>query len=96
MTIELTRSSRGSPTSDVPTILVYEIQLNRSTSVRLNWKCRIGTCANEKEFLKVAHLAPVLTETQAYSMKDTSQALDDLRHERFEGLALLIPENQSG
>jgi len=42
-----------------------------------------------EQFLKVAPTVPVQTSTHTYALKDANKALDDLRHGRFEGAAVL-------
>lgn len=46
-----------------------------------------------KNFLKVAPKVPVETSTHAYRLEDANKALDDLRHGRFEGAAVLVMDN---
>jgi propanol-preferring alcohol dehydrogenase len=41
------------------------------------------------EFLQIAPKVPVQTEVHPYPLADANQALDDLRHGRFEGAAVL-------
>lgn len=41
------------------------------------------------EFLRLAPLVPVETEVQRYALEDANQALDDLRHGRFTGAAVV-------
>jgi propanol-preferring alcohol dehydrogenase len=41
------------------------------------------------EFLQIAPKVPVQTEVHPYRLADANQALDDLRHGRFEGAAVL-------
>ncbi len=41
-------------------------------------------------FLQVAPTVPVQTTTHTYPLKDANKALDDLRHGRFEGAAVLV------
>ena len=41
-------------------------------------------------FLEVAPRVPVRTQVSAYALEDANQALDDLRHGRFAGAAVLI------
>ena len=49
------------------------------------------TRADGLEFLKVAHQAKIHTTIQEYPLLDANAALDDLRHSRFSGAAVLIP-----
>jgi propanol-preferring alcohol dehydrogenase len=44
-----------------------------------------------REFLSLARLAHVKTETRTYPLEDANQALDDLRGGRLQGAAVLIP-----
>ena len=44
-----------------------------------------------EEFLRVAPTVPVTTTVTPYPLSAANQALDDLRHGRFEGAAVLIP-----
>ncbi|MCG8503388.1 MAG: alcohol dehydrogenase, partial [Sphingomonadales bacterium] len=48
------------------------------------------TRADGEAFLEIAPKVPVKTQTHAYPLTDANQALDDLRHGRFEGAAVLI------
>jgi alcohol dehydrogenase, propanol-preferring len=43
-----------------------------------------------EEFLAIAPEVPVRTATVAYALEDANRALDDLRHGRFEGAAVLM------
>lgn len=43
------------------------------------------------EFFPVAARAGVRTEVQCYPLEQANQALDDLRHGRFQGAAVLVP-----
>lgn len=47
------------------------------------------------DFFMVAHEAHVRTQTTRYALADANQALDDLRHGRFHGAAVLVPENMT-
>lgn len=42
------------------------------------------------EFLSLAPTIPVKTEVNTYSLEETNQALDDLRHGRFTGSAVIV------
>jgi len=44
-----------------------------------------------EEFLRVAPTVPVTTTITPYPLSAANQALDDLRHGRFEGAAVLVP-----
>ena len=50
------------------------------------------TRADAVEFLAFAAKTKLYTETHAYRLSDANQALDDLRHGRFSGAAVLVPE----
>jgi alcohol dehydrogenase, propanol-preferring len=43
------------------------------------------------ELLQLAHAAGVRTEVHPYTLADANRALDDLRHGRFTGAAVLVP-----
>jgi propanol-preferring alcohol dehydrogenase len=47
------------------------------------------------EFLALAAEFPIRTETNIYPLNEANTALDDLRHGRFEGAAVLITENRA-
>lgn len=49
------------------------------------------TRADGEEFLRVAPTVPVTTTVQLYPLSAANDALDDLRHGRFEGAAVLTP-----
>lgn len=51
------------------------------------------TRLDAKKFLKVAPLIPVKTRTITYSLTKANEALNDLRHGRIEGAAVLVPEH---
>jgi alcohol dehydrogenase, propanol-preferring len=44
-----------------------------------------------EDFLALAPRVPVRTRPQQYRLEDANQALDDLRHGRIEGVAVLVP-----
>lgn len=46
-----------------------------------------------ENFLKVAPKVPVETSTHEYPLEDAGKALDDLRHGRFEGAAVLVMDD---
>ena len=50
------------------------------------------TRRDAEEFLALAGETPIDTETTAYPLARANDALDDLRHGRFEGAAVLVPE----
>lgn len=49
------------------------------------------TRRDAREFLEVAAEVPIQTEVHAYDLADANRALDDLRHGRFQGAAVLVP-----
>jgi alcohol dehydrogenase, propanol-preferring len=49
------------------------------------------TRADGEEFLEIAANVPVRTHTKAYPLADANRALDDLRHGRLQGAAVLVP-----
>ncbi len=49
------------------------------------------TRRDAEEFLALAPKIPVKTKTTSYPLDRANQALDDLRHGRFDGAAVLIP-----
>jgi propanol-preferring alcohol dehydrogenase len=52
------------------------------------------TRADAKEFLAFCATTKIHTETHAYPLADANRALDDLRHGRFSGAAVLVPEKE--
>ncbi|MCJ7436280.1 MAG: zinc-dependent alcohol dehydrogenase family protein [Acidimicrobiia bacterium] len=52
------------------------------------------TRRDAEEFLAVAPRVPVLTRTTPYPLTDANAALDDLRHGRIEGAAVLVPASR--
>ena len=49
------------------------------------------TRADAHEFLALAGTIPLRTHTQRYSLSKANDALDDLRHSRLTGAAVLVP-----
>jgi propanol-preferring alcohol dehydrogenase len=49
------------------------------------------TRADGHEFLALAPRVPVHTEVTTYALEDAARALDDLRHGRFSGAAVVVP-----
>ena len=49
------------------------------------------TRADGHEFLELAPRAGVKTATITYPLAEANRALDDLRHGRFQGAAVLVP-----
>lgn len=64
---------------------------------RILWEERVVrsvanlTRADGLEFLAVAAVVPVATETRAFPLERAQQALEDLRHGRLQGAAVLVP-----
>jgi propanol-preferring alcohol dehydrogenase len=64
---------------------------------RLLWEERIIrsvanlTRADAREFLAVAAETPIRTRVRTYPLADANRALDDLRHGRLSGAAVLVP-----
>ncbi len=50
------------------------------------------TREDAREFLALAPQVPVTTETRVYALDDANRALDDLRHGRFTGAAVLAAD----
>ena len=53
------------------------------------------TRADGEEFLRVAPTVPVTTTVTRYQLAAANDALDDLRHGRFEGAAVLVMQEPS-
>jgi len=51
------------------------------------------TRRDAEEFLALAAAFPIRTETHVYPLSQANTALDDLRHGRFDGAAVLVPES---
>ena len=49
-----------------------------------------------EEFLALAPGVPVRTQVTRYPLEAANDALDDLRHGRFSGAAVLTPSRRSG
>ncbi len=52
------------------------------------------TRADGDEFMMLAPRVPVSTRPVAYALSDANRALDDLRHGRFSGAAVLVPDSR--
>ena len=78
--------SGGIHMSDIPSFPYRLLWEERSIHSVANLTRRDG-----EEFLALAPTVPVETETRAYPLAQANQALDDLRHGRFTGAAVLIP-----
>jgi propanol-preferring alcohol dehydrogenase len=50
------------------------------------------TRRDAEEFFAVAPKVPVKTQTTRYALSQANDALDDLRHGRFDGAAVLVPD----
>jgi len=77
--------SGGIHMSDIPSFpyrLLWEERVIRSVA---NLTRRDG-----EEFLALAPQVPVRTSVQTYSLEDANQALEDLRHGRLQGAAVLV------
>jgi propanol-preferring alcohol dehydrogenase len=70
--------------SDLPPIPYADLWQERSIRSVANLTRRDG-----EEFLAVATRVPVRSRVTRYALEDANQALDDLRHGRFEGAAVL-------
>ncbi len=72
--------------SDIPSFPYELLWHERSLRSVANLTRRDGT-----EFLELAPRVPVRTEVHTYALHDADRALDDLRHGRFSGAAVLLP-----
>ncbi|WP_428348185.1 zinc-dependent alcohol dehydrogenase family protein [Methylonatrum kenyense] len=78
--------SGGIHMSDIPSFPYRLLWEERSLHSVANLTRQDG-----EEFLALAPTIPVRTETRPYPLEQANQALDDLRHGRFTGAAVLIP-----
>lgn len=78
--------SGGIHMSDIPSFPYRLLWEERSLHSVANLTRRDG-----EEFLALAPTVPVETETRPYPLAQANQALNDLRHGRFTGAAVLIP-----
>ncbi len=78
--------SGGIHMSDIPSFPYRLLWEERSLHSVANLTRRDG-----EEFLALAPTVPVQTETRPYPLAQANQALDDLRHGRFTGAAVLVP-----
>ena len=76
--------SAGIHMSDIPSFPYEILWLERSLRSTANLTRRDG-----EEFLPLARSIPVRTEIQVYSLADANHALDDLRHGKVSGAAVL-------
>jgi alcohol dehydrogenase, propanol-preferring len=72
--------------SDIPSFPYEALWMERSVQSVANL-----TRADGREFLALAPRVPVRTTVTTYPLVDANQALDDLRHGRFEGAAVIVP-----
>jgi alcohol dehydrogenase, propanol-preferring len=54
------------------------------------------TRRDAEEFLALAVELHIHTETHIYPLAEANAALDDLRHGRFDGAAVLVPDSAAG
>jgi propanol-preferring alcohol dehydrogenase len=73
--------------SDIPSFPYNILWGERSIKSVANLTRRDG-----EEFLALAPRVPVRTEVRRYGLVDANEALDDLRHGRFQGAAVLVME----
>jgi propanol-preferring alcohol dehydrogenase len=50
------------------------------------------TRADGRGFMDVAPRVPVRTQTRSYALERANEALEDLRHGRLSGAAVLVPQ----
>lgn len=72
--------------SDIPSFPYAELWEERTIRSVANLTRRDGD-----EFLALAPLVPVKIRTTEYPLLEANRALDDLKHGRFEGAAVLVP-----
>ncbi len=72
--------------SDIPSFPYAILWEERSLRSVANLTRRDG-----EEFLAVAERIPIHTEVHPYPLEEANRALDDLRHGRFQGAAVLVP-----
>jgi propanol-preferring alcohol dehydrogenase len=72
--------------SDIPTFPYHLLWEERQIVSVANLTRRDGL-----DFLALAPKVGIVTHTTRYPLRDANQALDDLRHGRFEGAAVLVP-----
>src|SRR3954447_3480640 len=77
--------------SDLPPIPYADLYHERSVRSVANLTRHDG-----EEFLRVAEQVPVRSRVTRYALADANTALDDLRHGRFEGAAVLDVHSQAG
>jgi alcohol dehydrogenase, propanol-preferring len=72
--------------SEIPSFPYADLWMERSVRSIANLTREDG-----HEFLKVAPRVPVQTSVTPYPLSDANQALEDLRHGRIEGAAVIVP-----
>jgi propanol-preferring alcohol dehydrogenase len=72
--------------SDIPSFPYRDLWGERSIQSVANLTRRDG-----EEFLPMAASIPVQTEVHSYLLEEANRALDDLRHGRFNGAAVILP-----
>ncbi len=72
--------------SDIPSFPYAILWGERSLRSVANLTRRDG-----EEFLAIAARIPIHTEVHPYPLEEANRALDDLRHGRFQGAAVLVP-----
>lgn len=72
--------------SDIPSFAYADLWQEREILSVANL-----TRADGEEFFPLAQKARVKTQTKAYDLADANDALDDLRHGRLQGAAVLVP-----
>jgi alcohol dehydrogenase, propanol-preferring len=77
--------------SDLPPIPYADLWHERSIRSVANLTRHDG-----EEFLSIAEQVPVRSTVTTYALEDANQALDDMRHGRFEGAAVLDIESKAG
>jgi propanol-preferring alcohol dehydrogenase len=73
--------------SDIPSFPYSELWQERSIRSVANLTRRDG-----EDFLALAPRVPVRTRVSSYALQDAPAALEDLRHGRFEGAAVIVPQ----
>jgi propanol-preferring alcohol dehydrogenase len=71
--------------SDIPSFPYHLLWQERSIQSVANLTRRDGI-----EFLRLAPRVPIQTQVTTYALQEANQAIDDLRHGRFEGAAVLV------
>jgi propanol-preferring alcohol dehydrogenase len=75
--------------SDIPSFPYEILWGERTVRSVANLTRRDGT-----EFLELAPTVPVRSHVTEYPLEDANRALDDLRHGRFRGAAVVLPTSQ--